>query len=253
MTLPQDILLLSALFLLAAMLYSSVGHGGASAYLAVMSLAGFAPGWMKPTALMLNIVVSLIATIQFARARHFSWPLFWPFAMGSIPLAFFGGYLVLSDPLYRAITGAVLLVAAFRIFLAAPKAVSPSGRPVPVVVAILIGGAIGLVSGMVGVGGGIFLSPLLLLCRWADAPRTSAVSAAFILVNSIAGIVGLGMNRSFLPADFSWNVFGVLAAAVILGGTVGSTIGSRRFSTIHLRRVLAIGLIIAGIKMILPR
>jgi hypothetical protein len=242
-----EIITLSLLILLAAALYSSVGHAGASGYLAAMALFGLAPATMKPTALCLNILVATIATFRFYRAGCFSWPLFWPFAVASIPLAFVGGAITLPTNVYKQIVGATLLYAAFRLFFfTQAKADAAAMRSVPFMSAILLGALIGFLSGLTGVGGGIFLSPLLLLMGWADTRRTAGVSAAFILVNSIAGLLGNFSNVQALPRALPY-----FALAAVVGGLVGSEFGSRRLASVTIRRLLAVVLVVAGVKMIL--
>ena len=237
--------LLPAAILVAAVLYSSVGHGGASAYLAVMSLAGLAPGLMRPAALVLNLVVAAIAAFRFARAGHFRLSLFWPFAVTSIPFAFLGGSITLPDAVYRRILGLVLLFAAYRLWRVFRGGEETAHTP-PLAAALLWGAAIGMLSGLTGVGGGIFLSPLLLLAHWAEPKPTAAVSAAFIWVNSFAGLLGKPASLAALPASIPlW----VLAAA--LGGMVGAGLGSRRLPSLVLRRLLAVVLVVAGGKLLL--
>ena len=243
MTAEYLIPLTFAVFLV-ALLYSSVGHAGASGYIAVMSLFGLAPAVIKPTALTLNIVVAVIGTWQFWRAGHFSWRLFWPFALLSVPLAFVGGYINLPTHVFKILVGIVLLFSAVYFFVQAPrndKAQEPSSA-----IAIPIGAGLGLLSGLTGTGGGIFLTPLMLFMRWATVKRTAAVSALFILVNSIAGLAGNVSSTRNFPA-FAL----VLVAAVILGGGVGSYLGSRRFEPVVIKRLLALVLLIAGCKLIL--
>ena len=237
----------SFLFFLTALLYSSVGHGGASGYLAVMALAGLAPGIMKPTALFINILVSSIATVRFYRAGCFSWKLFLPFALASVPFAFYGGMLSLPAAIYRPIVGIVLLFAAFQLFRSSIKSASIAVKPVPVFLALLLGSGIGMLSGLTGVGGGIFLSPLLLLIGWADPRHTAGVSAAFILINSVAGIGGHLATINAFPSSpplVLWSI------AAIAGGLAGSGFGSRYFSNNTLRRMLALVLVIAGLKFL---
>jgi len=241
-----EIALLGGLFLVAAVLYSSVGHAGASGYLAAMALVGVAPAVMKPTALVLNIVVAVIATIQFARAGCFSWRLFWPFAATSIPFAFLGGSLTLPIPLYKPLVGVVLLFSAVRLFLSAHKLTAEGHRTLPVGIALVLGAALGLLSGVTGVGGGIFLSPLLLLMGWAGTRQTSGVSAAFILVNSVAGLLGHASSVRTIPSAVP-----VWGLCVLAGGWIGSEFGSRRFDPRTLRRLLSVVLVVAGLKMIL--
>lgn len=237
-----DLATLGALVFLAALLYSMVGHAGASGYLAAMALVGVAPAMMKPTALTLNILVATVGTIQFARAGRFSWPLFWPFALGSIPLAFVGGALGLPITVYKRVLSLVLLFAAWRLFQATRDAGEP--RPVRRPVAVASGAGIGFLSGLTGVGGGIFLSPLMLLAGWADMRRTASVSVAFILVNSIAGLLGHLASVRSLPAEI-----GMLAGVALAGGLIGSTLGSRKVPGPVLRRLLGVVLVIAAAKL----
>jgi hypothetical protein len=237
-------LLIALLFFLAALLYASVGHGGASAYLAVMALLGVAPAVMKPTALVLNILVSGIGTVLFYRAGSFSWRTFWPFALGSAPLAFAGGLLTLPMDWYRPVVGLVLLYAAWRLW---PRAASlPLERALPRGLALGLGMGIGFLSGLTGVGGGIFLSPLLLLARWADPRQTAGVSAAFILVNSVAGLLGHLADAAALPPMLPW-----WATAAGVGGLAGAWWGSHRLPPTSLRRLLALVLVVAALKMLL--
>ncbi len=241
----DDIILLSILIFAAGLLYSSVGHAGASGYLAAMALFDIAPDVMKPTALVLNILVALIAAAQFYRAGYFSWKIFWPFAMSSIPFAFIGGALSLPGSVYKQVIGLILLFAAYRLFHYKHSAATDVVKPVPIHWAVLFGAGIGLLSGAVGVGGGIFLSPLLLFMGWAKTKQTAGVSAAFILVNSIAGIAGHLASVKFLPdAVYPW------AFAAVVGGIIGSHLGSQRFVNATLYYMLAVVLIIAGAKLI---
>jgi len=237
-----DVLLTLSIFA-AALLYSSVGHAGASGYLAAMALFGLAPQEMRPAALMLNILVASIGTIRFYRAGCFSWSLFWPFALGAVPLAFLGGTLTLPGRAYKQVVGVVLLFAAYRLVR---KRDWEASRPVAAPLAIACGGGIGLLSGLTGTGGGIFLGPLLMCMGWADAKQTAGVSVAFILVNSIAGVLGLLTKSPSLPPQLPY-----WAMAVILGGLIGAELGSTRFANPTLRKLLAVVLVIAGVKLIL--
>jgi uncharacterized membrane protein YfcA len=241
------ILLLSLLILFAAALYSSVGHGGASAYLAAMALFSLAPGVMKPTALCLNLLVASLTTFRFYRAGYFSWRTFLPFAAASVPFAFLGGALTIPTNVYKQIVGVVLLFAAVRLFLhtRSKSDANADARTPPLWLAAMLGAGIGFLSGLTGVGGGIFLSPLLLLMRWADVRRTAGVSAAFILVNSAAGLLGNVASVKSLPAAIPY-----LAVAALVGGLVGSELGSRRLPSPAIRRLLALVLVIAGVKLI---
>jgi uncharacterized membrane protein YfcA len=246
---PGDVALLAFLIVAAALLYSSVGHAGASAYLAAMALVGLAPEVMKPTALVLNILVAVIGTIRFSQAGAFSWATLWPFLLGSMPLAFVGGAVQLPGVLYKPLVGLVLLYAAVRLLWSTWARQGVSTEVVlapPLLPAVVLGSGIGLLSGLIGVGGGIFLTPLLLFRRWAETRRAAGVSAAFILLNSLAGLAGNVASVRFLPGEIP-----VWAAAAGAGGLVGSGLGSRRLGTATLRRLLAVVLVIAGLKLIL--
>ncbi len=239
----DDIILLSILIFAAGLLYSSVGHAGASGYLAAMALFGLAPQVMKPAALVLNILVAAIAAVQFYRAGSFSWSIFWPFAMSSIPFAFIGGALSIPGSTYKQVVGIVLLFAAYRLFRYRQAAITDITKPVPLPAAVIFGAGIGLLSGAVGVGGGIFLSPLLLFMGWAGTKQTAGISAAFILVNSLAGIMGHLASVKFLPDDIE-----TMAFAAVAGGVIGSHLGSHRFANPTLYSLLAIVLVVAGLK-----
>jgi uncharacterized membrane protein YfcA len=229
--------------LLVAFLYSSVGHAGASGYIAVMSLFGLAPAVIKPTALVLNICVASIATLQFWRAGHFSWRLFWPFAVLSIPCAFIGGWLNLPAHLFKILIGLVLLFSAAR-FFSRPDVDTVRSTPSHPV-AISAGAGLGLLAGLTGTGGGIFLTPLLLLMQWAKTKNAATVSAMFILVNSVAGLLGnLGSTRRFPLFALS------LLVAAIVAGTIGSYFGSKTFPHHLIKRLLAVVLLVAGLKLI---
>lgn len=238
--------MLAVLFFVAAALYSSVGHAGASGYLAAMAFLGVPPAVMRPTALVLNLIVATIALVQFARAGYFSWRLLWPFALGSVPFAFIGGAITLPGHWYKTLVGVVLLVAAARLALERRIAAGPTLHPAPVVPAVACGAGIGLLSGLTGTGGGIFLSPLLLFTGWAETRETGGVSAAFILVNSAAGLAGNLASVQSLPTETP-----IYAAAVIAGGLLGSELGSRRIGTPAFRMALAVVLVVAAGKLIL--
>jgi uncharacterized protein len=237
------VLLFAGVFLM-AVLYSSVGHAGASGYIAVMSLLSLAPATTKPTALALNILVASIAAWRFGRAGHFRWPLFWPFAVLAIPLAFVGGHLDLPVWLFQRLLGAVLLFSAWRLFAQAGP--DKEVRVPPWWAAILCGGAMGLLAGLTGTGGGIFLTPLLLFAGWAKVKEAAAVSALFILCNSAAGLLGNWASTSSLP-DFIWP----LMALAAVGGWLGSGWGSQRFAPALIKRFLAAVLVVAGLKLLL--
>ena len=234
--------------LVAAFAYASVGHGGASAYIAAMALAGIAPADMRPIALALNLLVSGIATYKFARAGYFQWRLFWPFAVVSVPLAFFGGAITLPGHAYKVLVGIVLIYAAWQLWRSARAGEEMREVRQPLLpVAMAVGAVLGFLSGLTGVGGGIFLSPLLLIAGWAGTKQTSAVAAPFIFVNSAAGLLaGFAIKSASLPPQI-----GILAAAVLAGGWLGAEYGSRRFANPLIRRMLAVVLALAGAKMLL--
>ena len=238
---------LAAGMLVAAFGYAAVGHGGASAYLAALALAGIAPAEMRPVALALNVLVSSLATWKFYRAGHFRWRLFWPFAAAAIPLAYVGGAITLPGQAYKVLVGVVLLYAAWQLWRSARAGYEMRDvRQPPLVAAMAIGGAMGLLAGLTGVGGGIFLSPLLLMLGWAGTKQTSAVAAPFIFVNSVAGLAALFVTQGPSLPSYVW----ALAPAVLIGGWLGAEYGSRRFANPVLRRVLAVVLALAGAKML---
>jgi uncharacterized membrane protein YfcA len=239
-------LALGALFLVAAILYGSVGHAGASAYLASMALLGIAPEVMKPTALVLNILVAGIVTLRFARAGYVRPLLILPFLAGSIPAAFIGGGLTLPSALYRPLVGAVLLVAAVRFGWTASRAGVEFPPRAPWPGAVASGAGIGLLAGLTGTGGGIFLTPLLLAAGWAGTRFAAGTSAAFILANSISGLAGNLASIGSLPPEIP-----LWLAAVAVGGAVGSQLGSRQMPAPWIRRALALVLLVAGLKLIL--
>ncbi len=177
-------LLLIAIFVIAT-LYSCVGHAGASGYIAILTLFAFAPNVIKPTVLLLNILVATITTFQFFRAGHFSWRLFWPFALLSVPCAFLGGYMLIPAHTFKLVVGCVLLFSAMRLFWSNKQANQSADNPAPLLVALPVGAGIGFLSGITSTGGGIFLTPLLLFFRWTSTKAAAGLSAMFILVNSI--------------------------------------------------------------------
>lgn len=243
---PVSLLLIIAAIAAVAFLYSSVGHAGASGYIAVLALAGFAPDVIKPTALVLNILVATIGSIQFARAGHFRWNLFWPFALLAAPAAFLGGYFHLPAQPFKILVGLTLLFSALRFFLRPgdPAVVTPPRRPV----ALATGAGLGLLSGLTGTGGGIFLTPLMLLCRWANTKNVAATSVLFILVNSSTGLAGFLSSGKSVPG-LAWT----LALAAVAGGTLGSYLGSRRFPVRTIQLLLAAVLVVAGTKLLFGR
>lgn len=238
-----DAALLTGGVLLVAFLYATVGHAGASGYIALMSLAGLAPEEIRPTALVLNILVASIGSVQFYRAGHFRWALFWPFAVISVPMAFVGGAIALPTAAFKVLVGVVLLLSAARLFVRPPDdtGVTPPSRPA----SFGVGAVLGLLSGLTGTGGGIFLTPLLLFARWARAKEAAAVSVVFILCNSGAGLLGTLSTTRALPA-----IAIPLAAAAVIGGSAGSYLGASRLPHMAIKRMLAVVLVIAGLKLV---
>jgi uncharacterized protein len=237
--------MLATCMLLAAALYGSVGHGGASAYLAAMGLIGMIPTEMKPIALTLNIAVSALALVSFTRAGHFSGKLFWPLISLSVPAAFIGGWLQSPDPVFKFILAAALLFGAWRLLFGKHTDEASLIEP-KLYTMLLLGVVLGFLSGLIGIGGGIFLTPLIIFFHWATAKRAAAVSAAFICANSVAGLGGYLVKGDSIPS-LTW----VLLPAVLIGGWLGSRWGSRHAAFPTLQRALAAVLVIAAAKFII--
>ena len=235
--------LLLILLLLVAFLYASVGHGGASGYLALMSLFAFPVTFMKPTALVLNILVSAISFFFYYREKKFDWKLFYPFAITSIPFSFLGGIITIETHIYKIILATVLLFAVARLLGLLGKQKGEL-KPINIPLALFIGAMIGFLSGLIGIGGGIILSPVLLLLGWADIKKSAAVSALFIFVNSISGLFGFVTKGGTLPISSV-----SLIAVVLLGGILGGYCGSKKMNTLVLQNVLAVVLLIAIFKL----
>lgn len=239
---PTELAILAAACLLAAALYSSVGHGGASAYLAAMGFAGISPLIMKPSALVLNILVSALALFFFGKAGYWKGRMFWPLAAASVPAAFLGGWLHASDPVFKLVLAMALLFAAWQLAFIKKKSAGEI-RQLPNWGAMLLGCGLGFLSGLVGIGGGVFLTPLLILFRWAETKTAAAISAAFILVNSVSGLLGFSVRGGAIPELAWW-----LLPCVVLGGVAGSFWGSRKAPPLVLRRCLALVLATAAVK-----
>ena len=244
----DSIIFFYILLFVVAFLYSSVGHGGASGYLALMAIFAstfaFTPEIMKPTALLLNLFVSLTSFIQFYRGKHFKWQLFLPFALGSIPMAFLGGLKTPNADIYKKILGILLIIPIIRFLFFSNIKVEEIKRS-NFVLSVLIGAAIGFLSGLIGIGGGIILSPVLLLLKWTDMKQTAAISALFIFVNSLSGFIA----QLIKGISFSTDMYAYVAVAFI-GGLCGAYFGSLKLNQKFLKYLLAIVLIIASYKLL---
>lgn len=237
--------ILTVLIFSFAVLYSSVGHAGATGYQAAMAIMGVAPPVMKISALVLNIPVAIIGTVRFARAGCLPWRLLWPFAVASVPAAYVGGMLTLPNLLFKQAIGLMLCLAAAKLLIQPGTEKSETTSP-PLLLSLPIGAVIGLISGLTGTGGGVLLTPILLFMRWAKTREAAGVSVAFILLNSISGLAGQLGSVSLLPtAIWLW------MAAVIVGGLLGTQLGTRYLAVPAMRRMLGVVLVIAGVKMFL--
>ena len=242
---PEMIPYLAACIFVVAMMYASVGHGGASGYLAIMALFCLHPEALKPTALMLNIVVAGVGTYLYCNAGQFSWRVFWPFVITSIPMSFIGGTFSLPPELYRPALGMVLLFAAWRLF-ARRKHDDYDAKAPNLLLAMIVGGVLGFASGLIGVGGGIFLSPLMILLGWARVREVSGIAALFILVNSISGLAGHVSSLQHVPEYAP-----LLAGVALIGGTIGALCGSRHLPVATILKAMSLMLVMAGGKMFL--
>ncbi len=242
----MDPLLLIVLIACVAFAYAMVGHGGASGYLALMALAGMSVVVMRPTALVLNLFVSAISFTQYARTGHFRWRTFLPFAVLSVPAAWLGAHVVLDPLIYKRVLGVCLLFAVARMFGLLGKG-SDEIKPVPLVFAAIIGAVLGFVSGMIGIGGGVLLSPVLLLCNWANMKTTAATSALFIFVNSASCLIGaMGSGETLSPHMLPW------IAAAVGGGLLGGWVGAARMNNLRVKQALGIVLLMASFKLMMP-
>ena len=244
----SEIFVLVPFFLVVSALYSSVGHGGASSYLAILVLAGYPREGIAPTVLALNILVTLLGTINYYRAGHFEARLLLPFILTSIPAAYVGGSLHVSEQTLSIILGLTLLVAGLRfvIFTKPVAARQVLSRKLLFGVGLPVGFVLGFLAGLIGIGGGIFLSPLLLVMGWADAKKTAALSAAFILLNSLSGL-----TAHVIKGAADWTLLGVLAITVLIGGGIGSYMGAFRLLPVTLQRLLGLVLLVAALKLLI--
>ncbi|MFN4141204.1 sulfite exporter TauE/SafE family protein [Aestuariivirga sp.] len=238
-------LLLALCMFLGAVLYTSVGHAGASAYIALMALFSVPAAVMRPTALVLNILVASFTSFLFIRAGLFRFRTLWPFLVGALPMACLGGYIQLPGQYYRPLVGVVLLIAAVRLLWPAELRSNREWSDPPLWLAVLAGAVIGLLSGLTGTGGGIFLSPLLLFLAWSETRTASGVAAVFILCNSVAGLLGNLASVKALPPDLP-----LFAVAVLLGAAIGTTLGISKLAQQSVLKALGLVLIVAGFKLI---
>lgn len=238
-----EILFFSLVFLM-AILYSSVGHGGASGYLAIMAIFSFSPEFMRPSALVLNIFVSSISFYSYYRNKHFRLKLLLPFIITSVPFAFLGGSISVNPKIYKIILGIFLIIAIARIIYR-PKNKNDEIRNINKLAAYGIGIFLGFFSGLIGIGGGIILSPIIILLKWGTIKETAAVSAAFILVNSISGLIGQFSQGVQLAPEI-----GYMLIAAILGGLIGSYMGSYKITDKALKYALSVVLIFASFKLL---
>ncbi len=238
-------LLIPFLLLLVAFLYASVGHGGASGYIAVLTLFSIPVQVYKPVVLAMNIIIAGIAFIQFYRAGYFKWKLAWPFLITSIPCAYAGSQFKTKDEVYNLLLGIALIFPIIRLLSNSPKE-KKEMKPVHFPAAVIWGAVIGLVSGFLNIGGGIFLSPVIILLAYGHAKDAAAVSSLFIVCNSIAGLAAVQFtNEIFTTASYTW------VAAAVAGGLLGAYFGSHKFALPTVRYILSGVLCIAAVKLIL--
>ena len=246
-----ELILLVALSFIAAM-YASVGHGGASGYLAVLSLTVYAnndPAWLKQHAWSLNLLVAGMAFIAYKKGGFFDSKLAIPFIIGSMPAALIGGYLRVNDDIYDILLSVTLIVAAWKLYTTkSDKYVNSFSNRPPVHIALIVGAVIGLLSGIIGVGGGIFLSPVILLFGWSDPKTTAGVAAVFIWLNSAAGLIGSSLSGQNV---IEIGVLIPFALAVLIGGYLGSKFGSEKFSQNSVKNLLISVMLIAATRQIL--
>lgn len=240
----ETVLVLGLSIAAAAALYSSVGHGGASAYIALMAIAGLAPDEVRPAALVLNILVAGLGAWRFIRAGRFDWRVFWPFAVTAIPAAFFAGRIEVPEDIYRPLLAVALGAAAIRyLFWPTIDAIKPSKAP-SAIIALPTGALLGALAGLTGIGGGVYLSPLLVFAGWADPQRATGIAACFIVVNSFAGLAGRASSLAALPSYLPW-----FMAAALIGAFAGTTWSLKGLDRSGVLRVLGVVLGIASVAL----
>ena len=243
----NNIILTFILFAIIATLYSSVGHAGASGYLAIMALLSFAPETIKPTSLILNVVVASIASVKYIKADYFDKKIFSPFIIASIPMAFLGGYISLNPKYFKLIAGLFLVIASFSLIIREYiKPLETTTKPMHLTYGLTIGALIGFISGLIGVGGGVFLSPIIILAKWTSVKKASGVAALFILCNSLAGLSGRIIALNKIDHNIIYWII-----AVIIGGLIGSHLGTIKFNNKIIIFCLFLILLTAGLKLLL--
>jgi uncharacterized protein len=237
--------LLAGCLMLGATLFTSVGHGGASAYIALMALFGLETAVIRPTALVLNILVTSFSSVRYVRAGLFDWRTLWPVLLGAVPMAFLGGSIHLPGEYYKPLVAFVLFISALRLFWPDMIKSLPGVRQMPIWLGILSGALLGLLAGLTGTGGGIFLSPLLIFTGWADIRKASGITSVFILCNSMAGLAG---NYASIGAvqHQTW----LFAGAVLCGAILGTHLGISAFAKTGILRALGVVLLIASAKLV---
>lgn len=236
---------ISLCLMLGAILYTSVGHAGASIYIAIMAIFSVKTSVIKPTALVLNIFISSFTSWRFIKNGFFDLKILTPIALGAIPFAFLGGYINTPSHIYKAIVGLILLASAVSLLRNQNNADINVIKPPKLIWAVLSGCAIGFLAGLTGTGGGIFLSPLILFMNWSDTKRTSGIAAIFILINSISGLLGNYSSVQNLPSQLP-----LYLVATIIGAIIGTTLGIKFYSAKGIKRALALVLTIAGFKLL---
>jgi uncharacterized membrane protein YfcA len=245
----SNILILAACFFFIALIYASVGFGGGSSYLALLaqSLFMLTPEIIRPTALLCNVIVVTGGTLIFYREKQIVWKEVWPFLVASIPMAYIGGLWKLKADTFFVILGVTLFVASVLLWIQPEEIPTTKRKYNTTPTNILLGGGIGFLSGLVSIGGGIFLSPILHLLRWGDARRISALASLFILVNSISGLAG--QFSKGIP-DIHMNFLLPLLLAVGVGGQIGSHLGAQRFNPVYIKRITALLILLASINIL---
>lgn len=240
----STVLILAASFFVVALVYSSVGFGGGSSYLALMAVMGVAPDIMRPSALLCNIVVVVGGAYIFGKAGHLDFRKSWPFIVASVPFAFLGGYWKLSNQNFFLLLGSTLMLASVALWIQPNGGDRKLSNNLPLNIGLSSG--VGFLSGLVSIGGGIFLSPILHLIKWDTARKISALASVFILANSISGLAGQFLRE----ATIDWMFILPLLAAVLIGGQIGSRLGANKFNPLYIRRITAALILVAGVNIL---